>query len=93
MDRMLDGIGPQASWIRNFRYEPKPTMLSGVQWLIAQLVSCGLSGKEIAFMLRISASTVKVHNNNTLRGLGSVRRGQLVRYIFLRAVSLTLNWR
>ncbi len=56
--------------------------MASVQWLIAQLVACGLSDKEIAHLLSISSSTVKAHNTKTLRALGLARRGQLVRYVF-----------
>lgn len=84
MDRMpgRPEDGSSRPWLRSFRYQPKPAALSAVQWLIAQLVSCGLSDKEIAYILRICTSTVKAHNNKTLRSFGLVRRGQLVRYIF-----------
>ena len=84
MDRMprIDDVEAGPSWLRRFRYAPQPTKFSPVQWLIAQLVACGLSDKEIAHMLGISASTVKAHNNKTMRALGLMRRGQLVRYIF-----------
>ena len=83
MDRMPSGgdATRDTSWLRHFRYAPQPVKLSPVQWLIAQLVACGLSDKEIAHLLRVSASTVKAHNNKTLRGLGLQRRGQLVRYM------------
>lgn len=84
MDRMPRATEAEAGahWLRAFRYAPQPVKFSPVQWLIAQLVACGLSDKEIAHMLAISASTVKAHNNKTMRALGLMRRGQLVRYIF-----------
>jgi DNA-binding CsgD family transcriptional regulator len=84
MDRMPAGgvSAAGAPWLRGFRYKPQHARFSPVQWLIAQLVACGLSDKEIAHLLSISASTVKAHNNKTMRALGLMRRGQLVRYIF-----------
>lgn len=68
--------------LRRFRYAPQPARFSPVQWLTAQLVACGLSDKEIAFLIGISPATVKAHNNRNLQNLGLLRRGQLVRYIF-----------
>ena len=84
MDRMPreKPVEQGAPWLRGFRYAPKPIRFTPVQWLITQLIACGLSDKEIAHMLTISASTVKAHNNKTMRALGLMRRGQLVRYIF-----------
>ena len=84
MDRMpREKLAEQgAPWLRCFRYAPRPVKFTPVQWLITQLIACGLSDKEIAHMLTISASTVKAHNNKTMRSLGLMRRGQLVRYIF-----------
>ncbi len=84
MDRMPREMPPEqgAAWLRSFRYAPRPVSFTPVQWLITQLIACGLSDKEIAHMLSISASTVKAHNNKTMRALGLMRRGQLVRYIF-----------
>ncbi len=84
MDRMPreTRVEAGANWLRAFRYAPQEAKFSPVQWLIAQLVACGLSDKEIAHLLSISASTVKAHNNKTMRALGLMRRGQLVRYIF-----------
>jgi DNA-binding NarL/FixJ family response regulator len=84
MDRMPRDMAlePGATWLRGFRYAPRPVTFTPVQWLITQLIACGLSDKEIAHMLTISASTVKAHNNKTMRALGLMRRGQLVRYIF-----------
>ena len=82
MDRGRAANGVAGSWLRNYRYAPKAVEFTPVQWLIAQLVACGASDKEIAFLLSISTSTVKAHNAKTLRALGLLRRGQLVRYIF-----------
>lgn len=85
MDRMPRGgasVRCDGDWLRSYRYAPHRVKLTPVQWLISQLVACGLSDKEIAFMLAVSASTVKAHNTRTLRALGLLRRGQLVRYIF-----------
>ena len=84
MDRMPREtlVEQGAPWLRGFRYAPKPVKFTPVQWLITQLIACGLSDKEIAYMLTISSSTVKAHNNKTMRSLGLIRRGQLVRYIF-----------
>jgi DNA-binding NarL/FixJ family response regulator len=72
----------KASWLRTYRYAPTPARFSPVQQVIVQMVACGLSDKEIAHMLSISASTVKAHNTKTLRALGLLRRAQLVRYVF-----------
>jgi DNA-binding CsgD family transcriptional regulator len=84
MDRMPrnGAVQSAAAGLRHYRYAPRPARLSPVQWLISQLVACGLSDKEIAHMLAISSSTVKAHNTKTMRALGVMRRGQLVRYIF-----------
>jgi DNA-binding NarL/FixJ family response regulator len=84
MDRMPreKPLEQASAWLRGFRYAPRPVKFTPVQWLITQLIACGLSDKEIAHMLTISASTVKAHNNKTMRALGLMRRGQLVRYIF-----------
>jgi len=82
MPRAAEGAEPGVSWLRRYRFAPQPIRFTSVQWLIAQLVACGLSDKEIAHMLAISASTVKAHNSKTMHTLGLSRRGQLVRYIF-----------
>ncbi len=84
MDRMprKDRVVSTAPWLRGYRYAPKPVPISEVQWLIAQLITCGLSDKEIAYILSVSRSTVKAHNNKTLRSLNLLRRGQIVRYMF-----------
>ena len=42
------------SWLRSFRYAPQAHAFSEVQWLVAQLVACGLADKEIAYVLGIS---------------------------------------
>lgn len=78
----LDVVEVENSWLRRYRYAPRPIKLTTVQWLIAQLVACGLADKEIAYLLELSAATVKAHHSNTLRALDFVRRAQLVRYIF-----------
>ena len=70
------------SWLRSYRYAPQSKQLSPSQWLIAQLIACGLSDKEIAFLLGVAQATVKAHNGNTLRSLGLFRRSQLVRYLW-----------
>lgn len=70
------------SWLRTFRYTPKDHKFSQVQWLVAQLVACGLADKEIAYLLGISSSTVKAHTGKIIRSLGLWRRSQLVRYIW-----------
>jgi len=75
-------VEAEDSWLRRFRYAPRPVKLTAVQWLIAQLVACGLADKEIAHLLEISAATVKAHHSNTMHALDFVRRAQLVRYIF-----------
>ena len=84
MDRMPreDHASSAAPWLRSYRYAPSPARLSDVQWLIAQLIACGLSDKEIAHILGVSCSTVKAHNNKTLRALSLLRRGQIARYVF-----------
>lgn len=75
-------VETEGSWLRRFRYLPRPVKLTAVQWLVAQLVACGLSDKEIAHMLEISAATVKAHHGKTMHALGFRRRTQLVRYVF-----------
>ncbi len=70
------------SWLRSFRYSPRDHRFSHVQWLVAQLVACGLADKEIAYLLGISSSTVKAHTGKIIRSLGFFRRSQLVRYIW-----------
>ena len=84
MDRLAGWQSQEsgAAWLRAYRYDPKPAQFSPVQLVIVQMVACGLSDKEIAHMLSISASTVKAHNTKTLRALGLLRRAQLVRYVF-----------
>ena len=69
-------------WLRSFRYAPQAHAFSEVQWLVAQLVACGLADKEIAYVLGISASTVKAHTGKIIHGMGLWRRSQLVRYIW-----------
>lgn len=68
-------------WLRRFRYAPRPIRFSQVQWLVAQAITCGLSDKEIAFLLGISHATVKAHTGKIIQGLGFSRRTQLVRYM------------
>lgn len=70
------------SWLRSFRYAPQVHRFSEVQWLVAQLVACGLADKEIAYLLGISASTVKAHTGKIIHSMGIWRRSQLVRYIW-----------
>lgn len=70
------------SWLRSFRYAPQAHSFSEVQWLVAQLVACGLADKEIAYVLGISASTVKAHTGKIIHSMGLWRRSQLVRYIW-----------
>lgn len=70
------------SWLRSFRYAPQAHVFSEVQWLVAQLVACGLADKEIAYVLGISPSTVKAHTSKIIHGMGLWRRAQLVRYIW-----------
>ena len=84
MDRMPreDHASSAVPWLRAYHYAPRPVRLSEVQWLIAQLIACGLSDKEIAHILEVSCSTVKAHNNKTLRALNLLRRGQIARYVF-----------
>lgn len=69
-------------WLRQHQYAPQFAAFTPVQWLIAQLVACGLSDKEIAYLVGISVSTIKAHNYKSVHSLGLVRRGQLIRYIF-----------
>ena len=69
-------------WLRSFRYAPQAHAFSEVQWLVAQLVACGLADKEIAYVLGISASTVKAHTGKIIHSMGLWRRSQLVRYIW-----------
>jgi DNA-binding NarL/FixJ family response regulator len=68
-------------WLRAFRYAPVQGTLTPVQSLVAQLITCGLSDKEIAFFLGVAASTVKAHNTRILRSFGLSRRTQVVRYM------------
>ena len=68
--------------VRSHRYSPKSTQLTHLQWLVSQLISCGLGDKEIAFFLNLSEATVKCHSSNTLKALGLSKRTQIVRYIF-----------
>jgi DNA-binding CsgD family transcriptional regulator len=70
------------SWLRSFRYAPQAHEFSEVQWLVAQLVACGLADKEIAYVLGVSASTVKAHTGKIIHSMGLWRRSQLVRYIW-----------
>lgn len=70
------------SWLRDYRYSPKPARLGPVQWMVVQLTACGLSDKDVARVIGISTATVKAHNSKAMRILGLSRRGQLVRYIF-----------
>lgn len=79
----VDPEPPRAeSWLRSFRYAPQAHAFSEVQWLVAQLVACGLADKEIAYVLGISASTVKAHTGKIIHSMGLWRRSQLVRYIW-----------
>lgn len=82
MSAAEDIISDGQSWLRNFRYTPQSIKFSQVQWLVAQLVACGLSDKEIAYLLGISPSTVKAHTGKIIHTLGIWRRSQLVRYIW-----------
>lgn len=77
-----ESLRPHNSWLRSFRYKPQEHKFSQVQWLVAQLVACGLADKEIAHLLGISSSTVKAHTGKIIRSLGFYRRSQLVRYIW-----------
>ena len=68
-------------WLRSFRYAPQGGTLTRVQLLIAQLVACGLSDKEISGLLGVASSTVKAHNGSILKCFGLWRRTQLVRFM------------
>ena len=74
-------MGFSKAGLRAFKYAPEPRMLSSVQWLIAQLITCGLSDKEIAPLAGVATSTVKAHNSGILKRLGLFRRAQLVRFM------------
>lgn len=82
IERSAPVVNTDREQLRQFRYAPQPARFSQIQWLIAQLVACGLSDKEIAFLIGISPATVKAHNNKNLQNLGLWRRSQLVRFIF-----------
>lgn len=71
----------EENWLRTFRYSPNAIRFSPRQWLIAQLVACGLSDKEIASIVGVAVSTVKVHISGILRLIGVWRRAQLVRFM------------
>lgn len=77
-----ESLTSSSSWLRTFRYKPQDHKFSRVQWLVAQLVACGLADKEIAYLLGISSSTVKAHTGKIIKSLGFYRRSQLVRYIW-----------
>lgn len=70
------------NWLRSFRYEPQEGILTRIQLLIAQLVACGLSDKEISYLLGVATSTVKAHTGAILKCFGLFRRTQIVRFIF-----------
>jgi DNA-binding CsgD family transcriptional regulator len=82
MSTAEDIVNSGQSWLRTFRYAPQSIKFSQVQWLVAQLVACGMSDKEIAYILGISPSTVKAHTGKIIHTLGIWRRSQLVRYIW-----------
>ncbi len=67
MDRMPRLVVHEQStpWLRRYRYLPQSVPLTPVQWLIIHLVACGLSDKEIAYMLAMRSSTVKAQNCKT----------------------------
>lgn len=68
-------------WLRSFRYSPVQGTLTPVQSLVAQLIACGLSDKEIAFFLGVAASTIKAHNTRILKSFGLSRRTEVVRFM------------
>jgi len=71
----------QDRWLRAYRYTPLRATLTPVQFLVAQLVACGLSDKEISHFLGVASSTVKAHNTRILKSFGLLRRTQVVRYM------------
>lgn len=69
-------------WLRGFRFSPRNTTLTETQKIVCQCVACGLSDKEIAYLLGMKFGTVKAHNASIFRALGIIRRTQLVRFVF-----------
>lgn len=68
-------------WLRSYRYTPIHGTLTPAQSLIAQMIACGLSDKEISYFLGVASSTVEAHNTQILRCFGLSRRNQVVRYM------------
>jgi len=71
----------QDQWLRAYRYTPLHAKLTPVRSLVAQLIACGLSDKEISHFLGVASSTVKAHNTQILKSFGLLRRAQVVRYM------------
>ena len=80
--RLAVASPPVEGWLRSFRFSPRKIDLTSTQKTICQFIACGLSDKEIAYLLGIGCSTVKAHNTKILRMLGLFRRTQLVRFVF-----------
>lgn len=78
-EKMHESSG--GTWLRGHRYAPLPWNLSHRKWLVAQLVTCGLSDKEITDLIGVAVATVKAHIGAILKNLGLWRRTQLVRYV------------
>ena len=58
-------------------YEAKATLLTPREHEIALLVSAGMSNKEIAHRIEVSAGTVKIHLSNIFQKLNVSNRTSL----------------
>jgi len=68
------------------RYE-RQTALSPREREVLQLISEGLSNKEISTRLNLSLNTVHVHRNNIMRKLDIHRQAELIRHALKEGIS------
>lgn len=70
------------SSLRNLGYSPRQPELTVRQFIVLQLLACGLADKEIAHVIGVRVATVKHHTSRLIRTFGLHRRPQLVRFVF-----------
>lgn len=67
--------------VRNLHRAKDPRALSDREELVAQMVGCGRSNKEIAHHLGVSRETVSTHLKNVLRKMRCRSRKDLIRWV------------
>jgi len=62
-----------------------PHRLSGREWQVAQLISHGLTSKDIADQLGIAVCTIKTHRSNLMRKLDAKNSAAISRWVSTQA--------